>query len=212
MSESSLLRFLITAGPTREFIDPVRFISNRSSGKMGYALADAALAVSPNVVLVSGPTTLTPPTGVKFVSVTTAQEMADAVFARFEQSDVVIMAAAVCDFRPKASAKSKIKKQSFGGELELVPTIDILTEISKRKRAQLLVGFAAETDDLEWNAIEKLKRKRLDLIVANEASAFEAETNHVTLFDAAGQKERLPEMLKRDVAAAILERVLKLTR
>ena len=212
MNAASPLRFLITAGPTREFIDPVRFISNRSSGKMGYALAEAALAVSPNVVLVSGPTALTPPTGVKFVSVTTAQEMAEAVFARFVRSDVVIMAAAVCDFRPKASAKSKIKKQSFGGKLELVPTTDILTELSKRRRTQLLVGFAAETDDVEQNATEKLKRKRLNLIVANAVVAFEAETNRVTLIDATGRKEPLPEMSKRDVAVAIIERVLKLAR
>jgi phosphopantothenoylcysteine decarboxylase/phosphopantothenate--cysteine ligase len=210
VNAASPLRFLITAGPTREFIDPVRFISNRSSGKMGYALAEAALAVSPNVVLISGPTALTPPTGVKFVSVVTAQEMADAVLARFEQSDVVIMAAAVCDFRPKATAKSKIKKQSFGGELELVPTTDILTDLSERRRTQLIVGFAAETDDVEQNATEKLERKRLDLIVANEASAFEAETNRVTLIDATGRKEPLPEMSKRDVAVAIIERVLKL--
>ena len=206
------LRFLITAGPTREFIDPIRFISNRSSGKMGYALAEAARAVSPNVVLVSGPTALTPPKGVTLVNVVTAQEMADAVFTRFAESDVVIMAAAVCDFRPKMSAGSKIKKQTFGGALELVATIDILAELGKRKDSQLLVGFAAETNDLERNAIAKLKSKGVDLIVANEASAFEAETNRVTLFDAAGQKEQLREMPKRDVAAAIIERVLKLRR
>jgi phosphopantothenoylcysteine decarboxylase / phosphopantothenate---cysteine ligase len=212
VNASSPLRFLITAGPTREFIDPVRFISNRSSGKMGYALAETARAVSPNTVLISGPTALTPPKGVEFVNVTTAQEMADAVFVRFEQCDVMIMAAAVCDFRPKAPAKSKIKKQTFGGSLDVVPTIDILAELGKRKQSQLLVGFAAETGDLEGNATEKLKCKRLDLIVANDANAFEAETNRVTLLDAAGQKEQLPEMSKRDVAAAIIERVLRLSR
>jgi phosphopantothenoylcysteine decarboxylase / phosphopantothenate---cysteine ligase len=212
VNASSSLRFLITAGPTREFLDPIRFISNRSSGKMGYALAEAACAVSTHVVLVSGPTTLSSPKGVEFVGVTTAQEMADAVFARFEQCDVMIMAAAVCDFRPKAPAKSKIKKQTFAGTLEVVTTIDILAELGKRKQSRVLVGFAAETGDLEGNATEKLNRKQLDLIVANDASAFDAETNRVTLFGAAGEKEQLPEMSKRAVAAAIIERVLKLSR
>jgi phosphopantothenoylcysteine decarboxylase/phosphopantothenate--cysteine ligase len=179
---------------------------------MGYALSEAARASSPNVVLISGPTALTQPKHVEFVSVMTAQEMADAVLARFEQSDVVIMAAAVCDFRPRSPAKSKIKKQTFGGTLEVVPTIDILAELGKCKQSQILVGFAAETDDLEGNATKKLKSKRLDLIVANDASAFDAETNRVTLFGAAGQEERLPEMSKRDVAAAIIEHVLKLSR
>ena len=170
----SQLRFLITAGPTREFLDPIRFISNRSSGKMGYALVEAALAVSPHVALVSGPTALTPPDGVECTTVTTAQEMADAVFARFDRCDVVVMAAAVCDFRPKQTAGSKIKKDTFHGVLELEPTVDILTELGKQKQSQTLIGFAAETNDLLANARAKLQQKNLDLIVANTASAFEA--------------------------------------
>src|SRR5690242_19710375 len=128
------IRFLITAGPTREFFDPVRYISNRSSGKMGYGIADAARALSSHVALVSGPTSLAPPKGVEFISVTTAQEMAEAVWSRFEAVDVCIMAAAVCDFRPKKTATSKIKKASFGNVLELEPTPDILAELGRRKK------------------------------------------------------------------------------
>ena len=206
----SSLRFLVTAGPTREFMDPIRYLSNRSSGKMGYALAEAARAVSPHVTLVSGPTALTPPAGDEFISVTTAQEMAEAVLARFEQADVVLMTAAVCDFRPKRAAQHKIKKDSFAGLLELEPTPDILAELGRRKGEQLLVGFAAETDAVEENAREKLRRKRLDLIVANAASAFESDTNAVTVIGPDGRGERLPEMSKHEVARALVERVVEL--
>jgi phosphopantothenoylcysteine decarboxylase / phosphopantothenate---cysteine ligase len=206
------LRFLITAGPTREFLDPIRFISNRSSGKMGYAIAEAARAIPSQVILVSGPTTLKVPKGVELVSVTTAQEMAEAVWSRFEAVDVCIMAAAVCDFRPKTTVGSKIKKTSFSGALELEPTPDILAELGRRKKVQVLIGFAAETDDLEKHAREKLQQKRLDLIVANDSSAFEAETNRVTLVAADGKIERLPEMTKVEVAKVIVERALRLIR
>jgi phosphopantothenoylcysteine decarboxylase/phosphopantothenate--cysteine ligase len=203
-------RFLITAGPTREFFDPIRFISNRSSGKMGYALAEAARAVSAHVVLVSGPTALVPPPGVEFVPVTTAQEMADAVLARFKQSDIVIMTAAVSDFRPKIVSPSKIKKEHFDKVLPLERTIDILAELGKRKRDQLLVGFAAETDDVESNAREKLRRKRLDLIVANDATAFESDSNTVTLIGKNGRSVRLAKMSKRQAAELIIQHILKL--
>jgi phosphopantothenoylcysteine decarboxylase / phosphopantothenate---cysteine ligase len=186
------VRFLITAGPTREFFDPIRFISNRSSGKMGYAIAEAALAVSSRITLVSGPTALTPAKGVEFISVMTAQEMAEAVWGRFDEADVCIMAAAVCDFRPKKMAAGKIKKASFDRTLELEPTPDILAELGRRKKSQILVGFAAETDDLEKNAHEKLVRKGLDFIVANDASAFDAETNRVALISREGKVETLP--------------------
>jgi phosphopantothenoylcysteine decarboxylase / phosphopantothenate---cysteine ligase len=206
------VRFLITAGPTREFFDPVRYISNRSSGKMGYAIAEAALAVSSQVTLVSGPTALTSPAGVAFVSVTSAQEMAEAVWSRFDGVDICIMAAAVCDFRPKKMAASKIKKASFGGTLEVEPTPDILAELGRRKKSQVLIGFAAETDDVEKNAREKLIRKGLDFIVANDASAFDAETNRVTLISSEGNAEKLPEMPKIEVAKAIIERAVRLFR
>jgi phosphopantothenoylcysteine decarboxylase/phosphopantothenate--cysteine ligase len=206
------LRFLITAGPTREFLDPIRYISNRSSGKMGYAIAEAALAVSSNVTLVSGPTSLMASKGVEFVSVTTAQEMAEAVWSRFGSADVCIMAAAVCDFRPRNVVGSKIKKGSFRGVLELEPTPDILAELGRRKKSQVLVGFAAETDDMETHAREKLTRKGLDFIVANDASAFDAETNRVTILSADGAIENLPELPKIEVAKRIIERAVRLLR
>jgi len=209
---STPLRFLIAAGPTREFLDPIRYISNRSSGRMGYAVAEAALVVSSHVTLVSGPTSLAAPKGVAFVSVTTAQEMADAVWGRFGAADVCVMAAAVCDFRPKKTAAAKIKKSSFGGTLELEPTPDILAELGRRKQSQVLVGFAAETDDLERHAREKLIRKGLDFIVANDSSAFDSETNRVTILSADGTVEKLPEMPKIEVAKVIIEQALRLVR
>ena len=212
MKSSANIRFLITAGPTREFFDPIRYISNRSSGKMGYAIAEAAAAVSGEVTLVSGPTALTPPRGVAFVSVMTAQEMAEAVWGRFDAVDVCIMAAAVCDFRPKKMASIKIKKARLadGWQLDLEPTPDILAELGRRKKSQVLIGFAAETDDLESHAREKLTRKGLDLIVANEASAFEADTNRVTFITTEGTSDQLPELPKGEVAARIIERAVRL--
>ena len=212
MKAPDTVRFLITAGPTREFFDPVRYISNRSSGKMGYAIAGAALSVSSQVMLVSGPTALTPPKGVEFISVTTAQEMAEVVWSRFSDVDICIMAAAVCDFRPKKMAAGKIKKTSFSGTLELEQTPDILAELGRRKKSQILVGFAVETDDLEKHAREKLIRKGLDFIVANDASAFDAETNRVALILPGGKIEKLPEMPKIDVAKVIVERAVRLFR
>ncbi|MCX7886361.1 MAG: phosphopantothenoylcysteine decarboxylase [Verrucomicrobiae bacterium] len=202
-------RFLITAGPTREFLDAVRFISNRSSGKMGYELARAARRYG-SVTLVSGPVALKPPAGVTVQQVTTAQEMAEAVLARFDKADIVIMAAAVCDFRPRRSASGKIKKEAFDGCLRLVPTVDILAALGKRKKHQLLVGFAAETGDWLRNAREKLHRKNLDLIVANDVRAMEAPTNRVALLYRDGRVERLPEMSKKRVAREILRRVIAL--
>ena len=204
------LRILVTAGPTREFLDPIRYLSNRSSGKMGYALAEAARAVSSRVVLVSGPTALTAPAGVEFVPVTTAQEMAEAVWERFARTDVVIMAAAVCDFRPKSCASGKIKKATFAGRIEVVSTVDILAELGRRKTGQVLVGFAAETGHLERNARAKLRKKQLDLIVANDARAFAADTNQVVLIGRDGRRERLPELPKREVAAVVLRRAVAL--
>jgi phosphopantothenoylcysteine decarboxylase / phosphopantothenate---cysteine ligase len=204
-------RFLITAGPTREFFDPVRYISNRSSGKMGYALARAAARYG-RVTLISGPVALKPPVGVEFIPVTTSAEMAREVFRRAKQADVIVMAAAVCDYRPSQVARRKIKKSrlDIGLTLELEPTTDILAELGRRKTRQVLVGFAAETDRLVANAREKLRRKNLDLIVANPASAMEAETNRVTLLYADGRVEKLPEMPKAKVAGAILRRVTAL--
>ena len=212
MKATTTLGFLITAGPTREFLDPIRYISNRSSGKMGYAIAEAALAVSSCVTLVSGPTALTPPKDVEFLSVTTAQEMAEAVWGRFDSVDICIMAAAVCDYRPKNTSANKIKKGTFSGVLELEPTPDILAELGRRKKSQVLVGFAAETDEMEKHAREKLTRKGLDFIVANDAHAFDAETNRVAIIGSDGKVERLPEMPKIEVAKIIIERAARLAR
>jgi phosphopantothenoylcysteine decarboxylase/phosphopantothenate--cysteine ligase len=206
------IRFLVTAGPTREFFDPIRYISNRSSGKMGYAIAEAACAISSHVVLVSGPTALTPPKGVEFVSVTTAEQMAKAVWRRFGGVDVCIMAAAVCDFRPTKTSTKKIKKGSFSGVLELEPTPDILAELGRSRKSQVLVGFAAETDDLEKNARQKLLRKGLSFIVANDASTFEAETSRPSFIGGEGKIERLAELPKSEVAKAIVARAVRLVR
>ena len=210
MKAPNTLRFLVTAGPTREFLDPIRYISNRSSGKMGYAIAVAARAVSPQVTLVSGPTALKPPQEVQFLSVTTAQEMAEAVWSRFDRVDICIMAAAVGDFRPKRMATGKIKKGAFAGMLELEATTDILAELGCRKKSQVLIGFAAETDDMENQAREKLARKKLDFIVANDSSAFDAETSRVTFIGREGKIERLSEMPKVEIAKLIVERAVRL--
>lgn len=212
MKATTSIRFLITAGPTREFLDPIRYLSNRSSGKMGYAIGEAARAVSAHVTLVSGPTALAPLKDVEFVPVTTAQEMAEAVWSRFDSVDICIMAAAVCDFRPKSAASNKIKKGSFSGMLELEPTLDILAELGRRKKSQVLVGFAAETEALEEHAREKLTKKKLDFIVVNDSSAFDAETNRVTLISSDGKVESLPEMPKTEVAKVIVERAVQLAR
>lgn len=207
------LRFLITAGPTREFFDPIRYLTNRSSGKMGYALARAAAKVG-QVTLITGPVALKPPSGIEVVAVTTAAEMARAVFRRYPTADVVIMAAAVCDYRPKQKSHQKLKKTGQTLKLELEPTQDILRELGRRKRrftprraGQVLIGFAAETHDLETHAHDKLRRKNLDLIVANGVSAFEGDTNRVTLLYRNGTVERLPEQSKARVARSIVKRV-----
>ncbi|AYO30401.1 bifunctional phosphopantothenoylcysteine decarboxylase/phosphopantothenate--cysteine ligase CoaBC [Biomaibacter acetigenes] len=204
---------LITAGPTREPLDPVRFISNHSSGKMGYALARQATLRGAQVVLISGPTNIEPPVGLyKFIPVETALEMEKAVLDNFNQAQVVIKAAAVADFRPKKYNLGKIKKQDGGMVIELVKNPDILQELGQKKQQQVLVGFAAETDEPEKNAVDKLKRKNLDFIVLNditqEGAGFGSDTNIVKIIYRDGRIEVLPRMLKRDVADAILDRVL----
>jgi phosphopantothenoylcysteine decarboxylase/phosphopantothenate--cysteine ligase len=205
---------LVTAGPTREPVDPVRFLSNRSSGKMGYAVAEAAAARGAKVILVSGPTALAVPPGVDVVHVETAQEMHDAVMAKLPVADVVIKAAAVADYRPKQVAGRKIKKREGLAEIALEPTPDILAEVGKRKGTRILVGFAAETNDLVANARKKLAQKHLDLVVANDVSqpgaGFDADTNIVKILDPAGGVEELPLLSKREVADRILDRVVVL--
>ena len=206
-------RLLVTAGPTREPIDPVRYISNRSSGKMGYGLASAALRRGAEVTLVSGPTTLTPPPGAIFVPVQTAEEMREAVLQHLDRATIVIKAAAVADYRAKQTASTKIKgKRDL--TLELTPNADILAEVAARRKNAFVVGFAAETNDVAANAREKLERKGIDLLVANDVSqqgiGFDAEDNEVLLLDRWGGARPLPRMPKSDVADAILSHVLSL--
>ena len=206
-------RLLVTAGPTREPIDPVRYISNRSSGKMGYGLATAALRRGAEVILVSGPTVLTPPPGAVFVPVQTAEDMREAVLHHLERATIVIKAAAVADYRAKQTATAKIKgKRDL--TLELTPNADILAEVAARHTSAFVVGFAAETHDVAANAREKLERKGIDLLVANDVSqqgiGFDAEDNEVLLLDRWGGARPLPRMPKSDVADAILSHVLAL--
>jgi phosphopantothenoylcysteine decarboxylase/phosphopantothenate--cysteine ligase len=210
-------RFLITAGPTREAIDPVRFISNPSSGKMGYAIARAAERRGARVTLVTGPVSLSPPLNVEVVPVVTADDMAEAVFSRLEQAHVIVKVAAVSDYRPVHTETHKIKKSRDGIELVLERTTDILKTVGRRKRDdQIVVGFAAETRDMASYALKKLDEKRLDLIAANligpPDSGFAADTNRMTLFFADGRKTVLDVMDKDTVAHLILDQVVELIR
>jgi phosphopantothenoylcysteine decarboxylase/phosphopantothenate--cysteine ligase len=210
-------RVLVSAGPTHEPLDAVRFISNRSSGKMGYAVAEAARQRGADVVLVSGPTALPVPAGVECVPVSTAEEMAKALSLRFAWCTVLIMAAAVADFRPRHPSSSKLKKSGKARlVLELDPTEDILATLAKRARHQVLVGFAAQTTSLRSHAEAKLKAKGLDLIVANNVSAagsgFGSDTNAATLIDRDGRVIELNLMPKRALADRILDAVHALPR
>ncbi|MGH8993103.1 MAG: bifunctional phosphopantothenoylcysteine decarboxylase/phosphopantothenate--cysteine ligase CoaBC [Acidimicrobiia bacterium] len=205
------LRVLVTAGGTREPIDPVRFIGNRSSGKMGYALAAVAARRGATVCLVTTVRRPLPAGPVEEVRVSTAAEMADAVTARFGDVDVVVMAAAVADFRPKVAAPSKLKKAEGAPEIILEPTPDILAALGSAKQGQFLVGFAAETEQLVSHATAKMAAKRVDLMVANDVSAadsgFEVDTNRAVLITPAGEQTELPHMTKIELAEAIWDRV-----
>ncbi|MBI4571850.1 MAG: bifunctional phosphopantothenoylcysteine decarboxylase/phosphopantothenate--cysteine ligase CoaBC [candidate division NC10 bacterium] len=207
---------LVTAGPTREPLDPVRYLSNRSSGKMGYAIAEAAGQRGGRVILISGPTALFAPREAEVIRVETAQEMHDAVLAKLDAATVVIKAAAVADYRPKRAATRKLKKDETVPEVTLESTPDILAEVGRRKGRRILVGFAAETEDLVVNARKKLQRKNLDLMVANDISqpgaGFDADTNVVKILDAQGGVEELPLQAKRSVADRILDRVVELLK
>jgi phosphopantothenoylcysteine decarboxylase/phosphopantothenate--cysteine ligase len=207
---------LVTAGPTLEDLDPVRFLSNRSSGRMGYRIAEAARDRGARVILVSGPTDLPAPAGVELLKVRSAEQMADAVLARRGETSVVVMAAAVADYRPAAAAPQKVKKRDGGLTLELVRTRDILKNLGETKGSLTLVGFAAETENVRENALRKLREKRLDLIVANDVSVegagFGSETNAATLFDAGGGETAVPLVDKRVLADAIWDRLVELKR
>lgn len=207
--------FLVTAGPTREEIDPVRFLSNYSSGKMGFAIARAARDRGARVILVSGPVNLADPQGVETIHVTSAQEMYQAVMERVSAADVVIKAAAVADFRPLARGEQKTKKgDAETMTIALQRNPDILAELGQRKGPRILVGFAAETEELVKHAREKLHNKNLDMIVANDitedGAGFDGETNIVRLLTADGEVEALPMMTKEEVAESLLDRIVKL--
>jgi phosphopantothenoylcysteine decarboxylase/phosphopantothenate--cysteine ligase len=207
---------LVTAGPTCEALDPVRFLTNRSSGKMGYALAEAAGRRGAHVILVSGPTELRPPEGADWIPVRTAEEMHRAVREHAAGAGILIMAAAVADYRPVAPQQKKIKRSAGRLALELEATPDILADLARDKGSRTLVGFAAETDALAENARAKLASKGADIIVANdvtrEGAGFDVETNIVTLFFRDGREVALPQMTKLDVANRILDEVLAIRR
>jgi phosphopantothenoylcysteine decarboxylase/phosphopantothenate--cysteine ligase len=204
-------RIVVSAGGTQEPIDPVRHISNRSSGKMGFALAEAARDRGATVILVSAPTALTPPVGVKVVQVQTTLQMRDAIADAARKADALLMAAAPADYRPAAIAERKLKKGTEALTLELVRTPDILSEV---RGDFIRVGFAAESENLVENAKEKLKKKKLDLIAANDITAtdsgFAADTNRVVLIDRSGKVQKLPLLPKSDVAHRILDKVVEL--
>ncbi|MFP7732872.1 bifunctional phosphopantothenoylcysteine decarboxylase/phosphopantothenate--cysteine ligase CoaBC [Priestia aryabhattai] len=202
---------LITAGPTVERIDPVRFFTNRSTGKMGYALAEQAAKLGASVTLVTGPTNLAYPKGVQVVQIESAQQMLEAVMQRYHKADVVIKSAAVADYRPKHVFDQKMKKQPGEAILELERTTDILRTLGERKEHQLLVGFAAETEQVDEYAQKKLASKNLDMIVANnvttEGAGFGTDTNIVTLYKRSGESKELPILSKHDVANEVLKEV-----
>lgn len=206
---------VVTAGGTREALDPVRFITNRSSGRQGYAIAQAAVDSGAHVTLIAAPNELPTPYGVELVPVESAQEMLDAVLEYAEDADALIMAAAVADYRPEETADHKIKKAGKALQLSLVPTVDVLATVGARRaetgRPHVLVGFAAETRDLLKNARSKLEKKHVDYIVANDVSlagaGFGTDTNIVTILSADGSAIALPQQTKSAVAEAIVQRV-----
>jgi len=199
--------FLITAGPTREPIDPVRYISNRSSGKMGYAIAEAALDAGHDVILISGPVNLAPPGDAKFISVSSSDEMFEAVHRYANESDVCVLCAAVADYKTAQVSPVKIKKRADGISIELVPTRDILQSLGRqRARKFLLVGFAAETDDLEANAAKKLREKNCDIIVANDARiAMETDENELLILFRDGETKKISRSPKNILARELVK-------
>ena len=209
---------LITAGPTQEAIDPVRFIANRSSGRMGYALAQAARARGARVILVSGPVSLAPPSGCEVVLVETAEQMHQAVLEHLSESTIFAAVAAVADYRPRTAASAKLKKQDSSLTLELEPTPDILQEVGRLKGSRTVIGFAAETENVLENARAKVAAKNCDLIVANPVGADARETgfgspqNQGWLVDATGEATELPPMPKREMAERILDRIAQLRK
>jgi phosphopantothenoylcysteine decarboxylase/phosphopantothenate--cysteine ligase len=208
-------KVLITAGPTREPLDPVRFLTNRSSGKMGYSLVKVAKRRGAEVTLISGPTSIRPPQGVNYIEVERAEEMMKEVLPSFEKSTIGIMAAAVSDWSPEISS-NKIKKNGKGLVLRLKENPDILKEMGKRKGERILVGFAAETENAIENGKKKLIEKNLDIVVVNdiraEGAGFEVDTNAITIIDSQGKVSEFPLMSKIEVAERIIDRILELKK
>jgi len=204
---------LITAGPTQEAVDPVRFLSNRSSGKMGYSVVEEALARGAAVTLISGPVSIDPPKGARTISVRSAAEMYEAVKNNLDDATIVVMAAAVADYRPSNTQRQKIKKNGAAILLQLEPTDDILAAVGGTKDSRIVIGFAAETENVIENAKKKLNEKHADLIVANDVSAsdsgFDVDTNRISLVSSEGVDE-LPLMSKRDAAARIVDAAIKI--
>src|SRR6266566_440104 len=207
---------LVTAGPTCEDLDPVRFLTNRSSGRMGYAVAEAAARRGARVVLISGPVALEAPAGVERVDVRTTEQMHRAVLANLDRTTVVVMAAAVADYRPVRPCANKLKRGTERLNIEFEPTPDILADVSRRKGDRLLIGFAAETEQVTEHARRKLKEKAADLIVANDVTApgagFDRDTNVVMIFGSDGREQSLPKLTKIQVAHRILDEVVELRR
>jgi phosphopantothenoylcysteine decarboxylase / phosphopantothenate---cysteine ligase len=206
------VKIVVTAGPTREPIDPVRFISNRSSGKMGYALAEAALESGHEVTLISGPTALTPPENARVVRITTADELFDAVHAQVRDCDVLVMCAAVSDYKPATFAAQKLEKQTGEFALRLVLTRDILASLPQENRTFFVVGFAAETHDMEASARKKLLAKHCDMMVANDVSGadcgMESDDNAVTIFFPTGETKTISRTPKKIIAREVLKIIL----
>ena len=209
------MRFVVTAGPTQEPIDPVRYISNRSSGRMGFAIAEAAVAAGHEVTLISGRVNLEPPTGAKFISVTTSDDMYRAVHQHAAESDVLVMCAAVADYRPAHYSEQKIKKGSGRMALELIPTRDIVGSLPSDRKFRV-VGFAAETNDLEKHARKKLRDKNLDLIVANDVSrpdvGMESADNEVTILFSDGKTKTIARTSKKNIAYELVKIISNLKK
>ena len=202
------MKFLITAGPTREPIDPVRYFSNRSSGKMGYAIAEAALETGHEVILISGPVSLTPPDGAKLISVTTSDEMFDAVHRYARDCHVLVMCAAVADYKPAKVSRQKIKQRDQTLSLELIPTRDILASLPQ-DRQFIVIGFAAETEKIEEHARQKLRAKNCDIIIANDVSSrdsgMESDENEVTIFFRDGKRQKISRAPKKIIAHELIK-------
>lgn len=205
------MKFVVTAGPTREPLDPVRFISNRSSGKMGYAIAEAAMEEGHEVTLISGPVCIEPPSGARLVQITTSDELHDAVRNATGGSDVLVMSAAVADYKPTKFAAQKSAKQRDKFVIELQPTTDILASVASADRNFFVVGFAAETHELEERALKKLHAKNCDMIVANDVSrtdsGMESDENEVVIFTRDGESQRIVRAQKKIIARELVKKI-----